>query len=222
MPERIIDLTHLLNNRMPVYPGTAPPVFTAAGTVAANGYKETLLGMLSHTGTHIDAPSHILENGRSLDQFPPDQFTGRAMLIPCQERQEIGMDLLLAYEPLIAAVDFLLFFTGWQFRWGTDAYFESCPVPNREAALWLTRFHLKGIGVDAFSLDRISDASGLEKENYPNHHIFLQHEILLIENLTNLDQLPPGDFFFQCFPLKLEDADGSPVRAVATAGDQLL
>jgi len=79
----------------------------------------------------------------------------------------------------------------------------------------LTNFNLKGIGVDAFSLDKIISAEKVTKENLPNHFIFLGKEIILIENLANLDKIPSNIFTFHCFPLKVEDADGSPVRAIA-------
>ena len=84
-----------------------------------------------------------------------------------------------------------------------------------EAAKWLTKFNLKGIGFDSFSVDKIISAHVVTSENLPNHHILLGKEILLIENLTNLDKLPEGAFAFQCVPLKIENADGSPIRPIA-------
>jgi kynurenine formamidase len=125
------------------------------------------------------------------------------------------LEYLQTFEDKIARVDFILFFTSWQNRWNTNSYFDDCPIPTREVAMWLTGFNLKGVGVDAFSLDKINSALAVNKENLPNHHILLGKEILLIENLTNLDKLPDRTFSFQCFPLKVENADGSPVRAIA-------
>ncbi|MEI8006019.1 MAG: hypothetical protein WCI48_07415 [Bacteroidota bacterium] len=69
--------------------------------------------------------------------------------------------------------------------------------------------------MDAFSVDKIGSALAVNEECLPNHFIFLRKEILLIENLTNLDKLPESGFTLQCFPLKVANADGSPVRAVA-------
>jgi arylformamidase len=214
MHTEIIDLTQPLNERTRVYPGTARPEFEVVSSVDRDGYKETLISMLSHTGTHIDAPCHILKSGRSLDEFPLEKFSGKATVISCTGRQEISLDFLKSFETGIREVDFLLFFTGWQDKWHTGSYFDDCPVPTRETALWLTGFPLKGIGFDAFSVDKIGSAGIVSEENLPNHFIFLRKEILLIENLCNLDKLPGGVFRFQCFPLKLDKADGSPVRAV--------
>lgn len=215
MPTRVIDLSHLLNEKIMVYPDTAAPTFEVTNTVVKDGYREHQISMLSHTGTHIDAPCHILQNGRSLDQFQVDKFFGTAMVIPCQGRQDISLEYLQTFEYKITKVDFVLFFTGWQYKWTTKGYFDDCPLPNREAAQWLTRFKLKGVGVDAFSLDKINSALTVNEENLPNHHILLGKEVLLIENLTNLDKLPDRAFTFQCLPLKVENADGSPVRAIA-------
>ncbi len=215
MSTKIIDLTQLLNEQMPVYPDTAPPLFEVTNTVVNDGYREHHISILSHTGTHIDAPSHILQHGRALDEFPLNQFVGKAMVIDCRGRTEISLEYLQPFESKIAAVDFVLFFTGWQNKWNTNGYVDNCPIPTIDAATWLTGFNLKGVGVDAFSLDKINSALDIDEDNLPNHHILLGKEILLIENLTNLDKLPDDVFTFQCFPLKVEKAEGSPIRAVA-------
>ena len=215
MPTKVTDLTQLLNEKMLVYPDTMPPTYDITNTVNKDGYREHQISMLSHTGTHIDAPAHVLRNGRSLDQFPMDKFIGSAMVIDCRGRNEISLEYLKTFESKMATVDFVLFFTGWQHRWNTTGYFENCPVPTTESAQYLTGFNLKGVGVDAFSLDKIISASKVTSEIIPNHHILLGKEILLIENLTNLDKLLDNAFTFQCFPLKVENADGSPIRAVA-------
>jgi arylformamidase len=218
MHDKIVDLTHVLNGSMTVYPDTEGPTIEVLNNVDVHGFAELRLTMVSHTGTHIDAPSHVLLNQRSLDQFLPEKFIGRGLVIPCQDNSEIGLELLQPLEKKIAGAEFILFFTGWQYKWNTKAYFDDCPTPTREAAAWLTKFPLKGIGVDAFSLDKIVPAGKVTRENLPNHYIFLEREILLIENLVNLDRLPASGFTFQCFPLNVEHADGSPVRAVAMIG----
>ena len=215
MPIKVIDLTQLLNEKISVYPDTVAPTFKVSNTVEKDGFTEIQITMASHTGTHVDAPCHILQNGKSLDRLPADKFIGNAMIIDCRGKDEINLQFLQPFEQKITKVEFILFFTGWQYKWSTQNYFDNCPVPTREAALWLTNFKLKGIGVDAFSLDKITSALIVNEENLPNHHILLGKEILLIENLTHLDLLPDGNFTFLCFPLKIENADGSPVRAVA-------
>ena len=111
MPTKVIDLTQLLNEKMPVYPDTAPPTFEVTNAVDKDGYREHQISMLSHTGTHIDSPYHIFQDGKSLDQFPLDKFIGKAMVIGCRGRNEISLEYLQTFESKIAEVDFILFFT---------------------------------------------------------------------------------------------------------------
>jgi kynurenine formamidase len=191
------------------------PSLKVLNTVEKSGFAELKITMVLHTGTHIDAPCHMLKNGKSLDQFPIDKFIGKAIVIPCHHKTEIDLMYLQTFEGRISQADFILFYTGWQDKWNSKEYFNDCPTLTREAAEWLTKFKLKGIGIDAFSLDKVSSAERVTPENFPNHHILLEQEIILIENLTNLDKLPESGFIFQCFPLNLENADGSPVRAIA-------
>ena len=215
MNKKFIDLTHLLNENISVYPDTIAPEFEIMNTVEKDGFAEMKISMVLHSGTHIDAPCHILQNAKSLDQFPLDKFIGNAIVIPCHDRNEIDLDYLKTYQSVISEIDFILFFTGWQYLWKTKGYFDNCPTLTDEAARWLTQFKLKGIGFDSFSIDKIDSAEKVTPETLPNHHILLDKEILLIENLCNLDKLPEGVFTFQCFPINVENADGSPVRAVA-------
>jgi kynurenine formamidase len=219
MRNKLIDLTHLLNEQITVYPDTVGPEFKVLNTIEKHGFTELKMTIVTHSGTHIDAPCHILKNTKSIDQFPPDKFIGNAIVIPCQGKHEISLEYLQTFEDKISQIDFILFFTGWQYKWKTKDYFNDCPVPTREAAQWLTKFKLKGIGFDAFSVDKIIPAKKVTSENLPNHYILLEREILLIENLTNLDKLPESVFTFQCLPLFVENADGSPVRAIATVNE---
>jgi kynurenine formamidase len=206
-----IDLTHPISNDMPVYPGTEPPVIVTGCTVAEDGFFEKKITMYSHTGTHIDAPAHLLEDGKTLDAFPVDQYFGPALVLDVSEDDSgiIGLDKLEPHLHDIAGVDFLLIRTGWDRYWGTERYFASYPVLSIEAAETLTGLGLKGIGFDAISPDP-TDSTEL-----PVHRVLMNAELIIIENLTGLERLPADPFLFSCLPLAFEDADGSPVRAVA-------
>jgi arylformamidase len=220
MQKKVIDLSHILNEKITVYPDTVGPKFEILNTIEKDGFTEHKMTMVFHSGTHIDAPCHILKNAKSIDQFPIDKFIGKAMVISCQDKKEINLKYLQTFEDQITQIDFILFFTGWQYKWNTKDYFDECPTPTGEAAKWLTKFKLKGIGFDSFSVDKVIAAQKVSPENLPNHHILLEKEILLIENLTNLDKLPNGAFSFQCLPLNIENADGSPVRAIAMINEK--
>ena len=210
---KVIDLTHTIRANMPVYPGTESPVLAPANTYERDGFKETRLTMFTHTGTHADPPAHLFPGRTTLDQFPAEQFIGKALVIDCRglkPEAAITIDYLRRYGDLVEQADFLLFHLGWDRFWGTDAYFGNYPCLDDEVMDAVLRGHYKGIGFDVIGLDPIADA------NLPRHKkLFRDTDIINLENLKNLDQCGEGLFWFSCFPLKLEDCDGSPVRAVA-------
>ena len=210
---KVIDLTHTIRANMPVYPGTESPVLAPANTYERDGFKETRLTMFTHTGTHADPPAHLFPGRTTLDQFPAEQFIGKALVIDCRglkPEAAITIDYLRRYGDLVEQADFLLFHLGWDRFWGTDAYFGNYPCLDDEVMDAVLRGHYKGIGFDVIGLDPVAD------ENLTRHKkLFRDTDILNLENLKNLDQCGDGLFWFSCFPLKLEDCDGSPVRAVA-------
>ncbi|MBQ4650979.1 MAG: cyclase family protein [Firmicutes bacterium] len=210
---KVIDLTHIMCNNMPVYPGTKSPEFTTAYSWETDGFKETLINMTTHTGTHMDPPAHLYAHRTTLDQFPADQFIGKALVIDCRDLPEGGvitMDHLSRYGKLTDEADFLLFNLGWDKYWGTPQYFGDYACVDDEVLDYIINGNYKGIGFDVIGLDPIADI------NLTRHKkLFLNTDIINIENLRNLDQCGEGLFWFSCFPLNLENCDGSPIRAVA-------
>lgn len=210
---RVIDLTHTIKEDMPVYPGTETPKLIPANTYEKDGFKETLMQMYTHTGTHMDPPAHLFPGRTTLDEFPVSQFIGKALVIDCsslKEGEEITLAHISRYGEKAEKADFLLFYLGWDKRWGSENYFGDYPCLNEEALDFVIRGAYKGIGFDVIGLDPIADA-GL-----PRHKkLFREKDIVNIENLKNLGLCGEGLFSFACFPLKLENSDGAPVRAVA-------
>jgi len=206
---RCIDLTQTIAPGMPVYPGTEPPLISQPCTIDQDGFNERKLTFFSHTGTHLDSPAHILKSGVTLDRLPLEHFCGSAMVIdatgiPGPEIPAKMLDTLGNHE-----VDFVIFYTGWYDKWGTPGYFQEFPVPAPETAQQLAARGIKGVGIDAISVDRVHSTE------FTIHKILLSSGMVIIENLTNLKALVGKEFTLYCFPLKLETADGSPVRAVA-------
>ena len=210
---KVIDLTHTIKEQMPVYPGTDTPKLISANTYEENGFKETLLKMYSHTGTHMDPPSHLYADRTTLDQFPASQFLGKGLVIDCRELEEgqlITMGHLAKYGSKTKEADFLLFCTGWDKYWGNEAYFGNYPCIDDEVLEYIIQGDYKGIGFDVIGLDPIND------ENLTRHKkLFKNCDIVNIENLKNLELCGNELFNFGCFPLKIDDCDGSPIRAIA-------
>lgn len=206
----ILDLTHTIRESMPMYPGTLPPKFTTVAIWEQDHYKETLLQMYSHTGTHMDAPAHVFREGLTLDQFPPEQFLGTALVIDCrlQAGQPITMAQLHPYGEALHRADFLLFNTGWDRFWGTEAYFGDYPCVDGDVLDFIIAGNYKGIGFDTVSLDPIG--------SIPRHRkLYTACNMVIIENLKNLHLCGSNLFQFLCCPLKTENSDGSPIRALA-------
>ena len=210
---KVIDLTHTIWPDMPVYPGTEPPKFTPANSYEKDGFKETLVQMYTHTGTHMDPPAHLFAGRTTLDAFPASQFIGKALVIDCRalrEGEAITMAQLAPYGERVRQADFLLFNLGWDKRWGTESYFGDYPCLDDAVMELILAGDYKGIGFDVIGLDPIAD------ENLTRHkRLFAEKDIVNIENLKSLDLCGGELFSFSCFPLKLENCDGSPVRAVA-------
>lgn len=210
---KVIDLTHTIKEDMPVYPGTETPKLIPASSYEKDGFKEILLKMYSHTGTHMDPPAHIYPNRTTLDQFPASQFIGKAVVIDCRdlnEGEKITMDYILKYGEKAEKAEFILFNTGWDKYWGTDKYFGDYPYITDEVLDYILNGNYKGIGFDVIGLDPIAD------ENLTLHKkLFKECDIVNIENLTNLELCGDEIFNFSCNPLKIENSDGAPVRAIA-------
>lgn len=210
---KIIDLTHTISEIMPVYPGTEGPKLQISNTYEKDGFKETLLTMYSHTGTHMDAPAHLFEQRTTLDSLPIEQFVGKGLVINCSDLQE-GERITMSYiDDLIEKAneaEFILFYTGWDKRWGTDSYFGDYPYITEEVAEYLISSTKKGVGLDVIGIDPIYD------ENLSIHRKLLsENEIVIIENLNCLDQIGNELFTFCALPIKYANSDGAPIRAIA-------
>ena len=208
---KIVDLTHSISENMPVYPGTEQPVFITGCSIDEIGFLEKKITLYSHTGTHMDAPAHLIKGSLTLDLLPIEHFFGKALLMNFAniKNQTIGIKEFSAHKDIIKQVEFLLLHTGWSQHWGTEKYFSDYPVLSLEAADWLSGFGFKGIGIDTISADEA------DSKEFPVHKAFLRNDTIIVENLANLEKLPCNQFVFSCFPLHFKDADGSPVRAVA-------
>lgn len=210
---KIYDLTRRMERKMPLYPGTDEPQFLAAATMEEQGYRETALCFFSHVGTHMDAPAHLLKDGKTMDEIGAERFLGSAFALDVSGAGENGvipLASLLAAEEEIRRAEFLLLHTGWERYWNDPRYLEGFPVLAEEAAQWLAALpRLKGVGMDTLSPDPVGDTKLL------NHRILLGAEKLLIENLTGLGVLSGKELRLAALPLHYAEADGAPARVAA-------
>lgn len=210
---QVIDLSHTIREDMPVYPGTQPPSLQPGSTYEEDGFRETILTLFSHTGTHMDAPNHLFFDRPTLDTLPVSCFTGSAVVIDCTHKQageSIGLADLQDDWAAVEQAEFLLFHTGWSRFWGQSEYFGDYPCLDFDVLDYLVSARKKGVGLDVIGLDPIADT------NLTRHkRLFQNSPTLVIENLCHLDQIGAGFVTFTALPLKFLHADGAPVRAVA-------
>ena len=181
------------------------------------GSHITNIRLNSHTGTHIDAPFHFLRDKPTIDEIPLERFTGRAAVINIEKKEleQITPNDLVPYKNVIEETEILFIRTGWEEKWSQEDYTWKYPYVSKEAAEYLASTKIKIFGTDTISPDP-SVKSGLRKKTgSPAHVTLLSHDILVIENLTNLKSVLGKKLLVFAFPLKIIGSDGSPIRVVA-------
>lgn len=196
-----IDLSVAINQQTPVYPGDPAPQIDTAGILDKDGFNDHLISIGTHLGTHVDAPMHMLDQGKSLDQIPLDQFIGKGKLVHVNGG---SFDTVKAAD--IQEGDVILFHTGMSEKYHDPSYFEEYPAMSEEVAQYLVDSKVKMVGVDTCSVDN--------QDGFPIHKILLKGNVVIIENLTNLNELEEKEFKIYALPLKLE-IDGAPARVIA-------
>ncbi|MFQ5497117.1 MAG: cyclase family protein [Nitrosopumilus sp.] len=210
-----IDLTLTISESIPTFPDSPKPQFILWSDIKDDDYNLELLFLSSHTGTHLDAPYHFVKNGIKIHQIPLDRLVGLGILIKLQKSSNspITKQDIVYFEKnneKIPNNSSVFFYTGWQKNLKKDNYFTENPGLEISAAKYLTSKKINLIGIDSPSIDLGKD------ESFSVHKIFSKNNILIVENLTNLNKIFSKEFNFTILPLKLKNATGSPVRAIAS------
>ncbi len=222
---RIVDLSQTLEEHMPHFPTHSMFFHNLWGSYWHGGRSLSYqLVMHEHNGTHVDAPAHFISDAKphahlTIDQVPVARLMGRGVHLDCRACKEsdyVSRRQIEDWESqhgAIAPGDIVLFDFGWSARWGLrphdQPYVEYWPGVSMEVAEHLISKNVAALGVDTLS----PDPPEALRTN-PIHPVVLEKDLLIIENLTNLGELP--DFFlFLAFPLKIRAGSGSPIRAVA-------
>ena len=164
------------------------------------------LSLGAHSGTHIDAPLHFFRTGNGLDAMPLTATIGRARVIEIRDPESIKPEELRPYQ--IQRGERVLFKTRNSTRcWHTDDFVEDFVYISQEAARYLVVQQVQTIGVDYLSV------GGFFTDGVETHHALLEAGIWIIEGL-NLSKVEPGIHELICLPLKIEESDGAPARAI--------
>ena len=201
---RFIDLSYPISNEMTTYPSDPNVTIVREKEIHLDRTLLHRFTMGTHTGTHLDAPAHIISGGKTLDNFPLSSFTGKTVKVDLNSISEL--------DKIDEKVDGIIFDSNWYMRFKEpEIYFGS---DRPEIPIYLVKKVIE-MGVKYFGCDLPSvDVSG--SKDKPIHNALLQKNIIIYESLTNLNQLPMlTPFQFYGFPLPFVGLDGSPVRAVA-------
>ncbi len=203
--EHIIDISLPLSADMVVYPGT-PPIELTPTKSTATGSLLTKITFSSHTGTHIDAPSHVIAGGDSLDEaFVLKNFIGPCRVIDFSLLQgSIDVESVKKINP--QPKERLLFKTS-NSRRGFKEFYEDFVYLAPEAAAFLAQVGAGLVGIDSWSIKQKGSP-----DNTP-HTALLSKNIPIVEGL-NLSHASGGSYFLLLLPLRFVQMDGAPARAV--------
>jgi len=211
---KILDLTLTISNKIPTFPGSPQPNFIPWEKIKDDGYNLELLFLSSHTGTHLDAPYHFLEKGSKIHEISLKKLVSNAVLIKSRKKRNetITKTDIQKFEKKhgkIASFSSVIFYTGWQRNLQKKYYFTKNPGLSVSAAKYLASKKVSLVGIDSPSIDLGTDSK------FSVHQIFAKKGMLIVENLANLEKIKSSKFHLVVLPLKLKNATGSPVRAIA-------
>ncbi len=210
---QLIDLSHPLEHGQLNFPYDPKISVLVHNTVSSIGYNMTQVSLASHQGTHLDAPFHFYDDGKTIDQMDLAQFYGPAHLVDLAPGGALapGTELTVAmFEPHAAKFTpgaKIVYRTGWDRQFGTPEFFSAFPTLTLDAARWIAARGIGMLGMD----------TPTPSVDWKECHLILLGpgvEIVIVEALRGLERLPE-QFLFMGFPLNLKGRDGSPIRAVA-------
>jgi len=204
----IYDVTVPITKTMPVWPSD-PPVELLAKSHESRDKTHivtvTAISMGSHTGTHIDAPFHMIQGGKPLHEFSLEILVGRATVFEIPGVRSIGRADLERFD--WTGVQRVLFKTDNSAHWRDGKFYQQFVYLEPAGAEFLVDRGVRLVGIDYLSIDKF------RSESHPSHFVLLSKNILILEGL-NLRTVTNGQYTLYALPLNLQDADGAPARVI--------
>ena len=172
-----------------------------------DGVRETAIHLSSHSGTHVDAPSHFLKEGKCIDEIHLDRLIGDCVVLDmttCAER--ITRDCLLAHDNEITQGSIILLRTTNSDLSPTDKFSSHFVYLEASGAAYLAEKQVKAVGIDYLGIEH-------SQPGHPTHENLLNADIVIVEGLR-LHHVQPGSYFFVCLPLNVIGTEAAPARAV--------
>ena len=245
---RVVDLTLPIESNMPGIPGLKSYAenpssvtviaaiteaqkellraegMTLSNNLAVNGRSMiSILSILVHNGTHIDAPRHMIDKGRPVDQVPPEQVAKEAVLIDLPNK---GPNSTVSVKDILdTGVEFgpnliPVIHTGWTEKtWGKPEFWEQMPYLEAGVGELMAKKNVSAVAMDVFPEKAIWRGVKLDPGEVwvANHLALLEKGIPMIQFVTNLSQIGKGRFVLIAAPLRIKGGDASPARVIALA-----
>ena len=210
----IVDLSHVLQTGIQIYPGDPEVEIKEALNVEKDFVNVLAVNMGSQSGTHVDSPFHVFADGKKLSEVDLSHFVGTGVVIDAtglSERQEIPTERFTMTD--VSGASIAVVRTDWSQYFGTDKYLAH-PFPNIESLEYLKKHGITTIALDFLSLDRTPGAG--EDFTLANHYFWSQGDGIIGENFTNVKAISVARPHISMLPLNLGASDGAPVRAIAS------
>ncbi len=199
------DVTVPLAPGLPAYPGDPPFEIEAIQRLGSAPFSLSRMSLVTHTGTHVDAPAHFLPGGATIDSLPLEILLGKARVVEIPARERIDRADL---EPRDLRDDLrILLKTRMSGQMLKPGFQEDHLYLSGDAAAYLAQAGLKLVGFDYLSVDRYG------APDYPAHHALLEAGVIIVEGL-DLSEVEPGEYDMACLPLRVADGDGAPARVI--------
>lgn len=206
---RIFDISLSISPELPVWPGDPPVVLERVESMDQGAHANVShLSAGVHTGTHVDAPHHFLNDGRTVEQLPLDVLTGPCYVAQLPDGIEAISAEALDGTSIPEGINRILFGTNNSRFWsrGETQFQENFVAVTEDGARWLVERGFQLVGVDYLSVAPYGDS-------IPTHTVLLRAGVVVVEGL-DLSAVPRGFYDLYCLPLKLLGADGAPARAL--------
>ena len=210
----IVDLSHVLQTGIQIYPGDPEVEIKEALNVEKDFVNVLAVNMGSQSGTHVDSPFHVFADGKKLSEVELSHFVGTGVVVDAtglSDRQEIPTERFTGTD--VSGASIALVRTDWSQYFGSDKYLAH-PFPNIQSLEYLKNKGITTIALDFLSLDRTPGAG--EDFTLANHYLWSQGDGIIGENFTNLKAISVARPLISMLPLNLGASDGAPVRAIAS------
>ncbi|MHB1627370.1 MAG: cyclase family protein, partial [Bacilli bacterium] len=214
---KIVDLSMDIYHGAPTFAFDPKCGVIVHNTVQSIGYNITQLSMSTHQGTHMDAPFHFLDDGKTVDQLDLEKCIGDAVLIDLSHKKPKEPIDIEDFEPYIDRIGRgarVVYRTDWYKEYPNMHYFSDFPYMTIDLAKWLVSREVALIGMDVPTPN--------PTDYDPVHKILLGAEIVIVEGLARLGDIGRDEFFLMAAPLRIRGRDGSPIRALAIIDDKPL